>query len=488
MILNKKDNKVFIISIFLVLSIVLWCLLAPNTFNIMANNALDFLVGEFGWVYLISMTLFLMFSIILAFSKYGNIRLGDNNSKPEYSYISWFSMLFSAGMGIGLVFWGVAEPLNHYVDPMGIEGGSELAKSFAIKKSFMHWGLHPWAVYSILGLSLAYIQFRKKYPCLISNIFIPFFGKDVSNKGIGKSIDILAIFATIGGAATSLGLGTLQINSGLNYLFNIPESSLVQTIIILIVTILFIISAVGGVDKGIKILSNLNVLMAMVLLLLSIMIGPSFDILHTFFIGLKDYSIDLVLELNPFEKPDWYKSWTIFYWAWWISWAPFVGTFIARISKGRTIREFIIGVLLAPSIVSFLWFSTFGTMAINLGINTANSAILKTSTAFFIIMNNYPLGTLISIVAIILLCTFFVTSADSATFVLGMMSSNGNLNPSNKTKITWGILQSLLALSLLLSGGLNMLQTISIVAAFPFIFVILSSILCLVKFLIQENI
>ncbi|WP_099187303.1 BCCT family transporter [Tepidibacter mesophilus] len=488
MFLNKKDNKVFIISIILVISIVLCCLIVPNSFSSIANKALNFLVHEFGWIYLISMTLFLIFSIMLAFSKYGSIKLGDDNSKPEYSYISWFSMLFSAGMGIGLVFWGVAEPLNHYVSPIGVDSGSELAKRFAIKKAFMHWGLHPWAVYSILALSLAYIQFRKKYPCLISNLFIPLFGKDVSNRKIGKSIDILAIFATIGGAATSLGLGTLQINSGLNYLFNIPETAMIQTIIILVVTVLFIISAVGGVDKGIKILSNLNILMALVLLLLSIIIGPTIDILHSFFVGLKDYSKDLIIEINPFGKPDWYKSWTIFYWAWWISWAPFVGTFIARISKGRTIREFIIGVLLVPSIVSFLWFSTFGTMGTNLGLDIANNAISKTSTAFFIIMNNYPLGSLISIVAIILLCTFFVTSADSATFVLGMMSSNGNLNPNNKTKITWGILQSLLALSLLLSGGLSMLQTISIVAAFPFIFVILSSILCLIKFLKQENI
>ncbi|SHJ99832.1 BCCT family transporter [Tepidibacter formicigenes] len=485
---NKNDNSVLKISLVLIICIVMWGLISPNSFGFIGNKALSYMVDKFGWLYLSSMTVFLVFSIFLAFSKYGNIKLGDDDSKPEYSYISWFAMLFSAGMGIGLVFWGVAEPLNHYINPMGITGGTENAVNFAMKKSFFHWGLHPWAVYSLLALSLAYIQFRKKYPCLISNMFIPLFGRNISKKKIGKFIDVLAIFATISGAATSLGLGTLQINSGLNYLFNIPENKIVQIIIIIVVTFLFIYSAVGGVDKGIKILSNLNVLMAVMLLAVAMIIGPTSEILNNFINGMSNYGKDLLAEVNPFGKGDWYKSWTIFYWAWWIAWAPFVGTFIARISKGRTIREFIFGVLLVPSIVSFFWFSTFGTMAVNIGYDTASKAIGKTSTAFFIVMSNYPYGKVISIIAIILLGTFFVTSADSATFVLGMMSRKGKLNPDSKVKIIWGIVQSLLALALLLSGGLKMLQTMSIVAAFPFVFIILGYIVCLVKFLREEKI
>lgn len=485
--MNKsKVNKVFVISLIVVFAIVLWGLIAADNFAAVANSAFNFLVSKFGWFYLLTMSVFVIFAVWIAFSKFGKIKLGPDDSKPDYSFISWFAMLFSAGMGIGLVFWGVAEPLNHFINPMGMDGGTEAAAQFAMMKSFMHWGLHPWANYAVLALALAYMQFRKGKPGLISSVFIPLLGEERVKGWIGKTIDILAIFATVAGVATSLGLGTLQINSGLNFLFGVPETSLVQILIVVIVTILFMISAITGLDKGIKFLSNLNVSIAGVLVVLSIIIGPTLLIFTNLGQGILLYAKDLIVDANPFGKGEWYGWWTIFYWAWWIAWAPFVGTFIARISRGRTIKEFIFGVLAAPTLASFVWFATFGTMGIEAGAEVATEAIAKTETALFVVMQHYPLGNIISLVAVLLLCTFFVTSADSATFVLGMMSSDGDLNPTVNRKVVWGAIQSLLALALMLSGGLKMLQTASIVAAFPFAFVMIFGMVSIIKALKQD--
>ena len=482
----KNINKVFGISLLVVFLIVGWGLLFPANFESFGNASFNFLSTKFDWFYLGTMSLFVIFAIWIAISKYGQIKLGEDDSKPEYSFVSWFSMLFSAGMGIGLVFWGVAEPLNHYINPNGIEGATEAAKNFAMMKSFMHWGLHPWANYAVLALALAYMQFRKGKPGLISSVFIPLLGEDVVKGWIGKLIDILAIFATVAGVATSLGLGTLQINSGLNFLFGVPETSLVQILIVVTVTVLFMLSAVTGLDKGIKFLSNLNVSIAAILVILAIIVGPTALIFMNLGEGIILYAKDLIFDINPFGKGEWYGWWTVFYWAWWIAWAPFVGTFIARISKGRTIREFIIGVLLAPTLASLLWFATFGTLGIAAGAEVGAEAIMKTETALFVVMQNYPLGGAVSLVAVILLCTFFVTSADSATFVLGMMSSDGDLNPTTKRKLVWGVIQSTLALTLMLAGGLSMLQTVSIVAAFPFAFVMIGAMVSIYKALKSE--
>ncbi len=484
----KKAGAVFYISLVVTLLIVLWGLLLPTGFENAANAALGFISNNFGWFYVLTMFSFVAFSIYMAFSKYGKIKLGKDDDKPEYSTLSWFAMLFSAGMGIGLVFWGIAEPLNHFINPLGVASGSVEAASFAIKKSFFHWGLHPWASYSVLALALAYMQFRKGRPGLISSIFIPLLGEERVNGPIGKAIDILAVFATIAGVATSLGLGTLQINSGLNFLFNVPQTDLVKILIVVIVTILFMISAITGLDKGIKFLSNLNVSIATVLLIATLVIGPTVLIVNTFVDGLGSYLGNFLrdsFQINPFGDNSWYTGWTIFYWAWWIAWAPFVGTFIARISKGRTIKEFVTGVLLAPSLASFIWFSVFGATGMNAGVEVAKGAITNTSTAFFAVMQNYPLGTLISLIAVVLLCTFFITSADSATFVLGMLSSKGNLNPKTSRKVIWGVIQSALALALMLGSinGLQMLQTASIIAAFPFAFVMIFAMIALNKVL-----
>ncbi len=343
---------------------------------------------------------------------------------------------------------------------------------------------------SILALALAYFQFRKGKPGLISSVFIPLLGEERVRGPIGQVIDILAIFATVAGVATSLGLGTLQINSGLNYLFGVPTTTLVQIIIVTVVTILFMLSAVTGLDKGIKFLSNANLTLAVILLGLAFILGPTVKIINSFTNGLGLYLSSFIkdsLHIEPFGDNSWIGGWTIFYWAWWIAWAPFVGTFVARISRGRTIKEFITGVTILPALGSFVWFATFGTLGINLGSKIAAEATQVTETAFFVVMKHYPLGSLISLIAVILLCTFFVTSADSATFVLGMMSSNGDLNPSAGKKIIWGIIQSLLALALMLSGGLKTLQTGSIAAAFPFVIVMVFACISLLKALRQDE-
>ncbi len=394
------------------------------------------------------------------------------------------------------MFWGVAEPISHFVSPPpGFEAGSIEAANLAMKASFMHWGFHPWANYSIIGLSLAYFQFRKDKPGLISSIFIPVLGEKRVNGPIGKTIDILAVFATVSGVATSLGLGTLQINSGLNFLFNIPETTMVQLIIIAIITVLFIWTAVSGIDKGIKLLGDINLVLAISLLLLTIILGPTVKFINSLTNGLGQYLGSFIsdsLHIEPFGDNSWLNGWTIFYWAWWIAWAPFVGTFIARISKGRTIREFIGGVILAPAIVSIVWFAAFGSMGLNLaekiGVEALGAAAANPSTALFLVFKNYPLSAVLSLITVVLLGTFFITSANSATFVLGMLSSEGDLNPSSQKQFIWGIVQSLFATALLISGGLQALQTASVAAAFPFIFVMLLAMVSMAIALKEEEV
>ena len=486
----KKINSVYLISLVCVTILAVLGIAVPEAFGNAANIAFAFLTGNFGWFYLLAMFFFVAFMMFIAFSKFGKIRLGADDSKPEYSYISWFAMLFSAGMGIGLIFWGIAEPLNHYMAPFGVASASPEAGEFAIYTSFFHWGIHPWANYAIVALPLAYMQFRKNKPGLISSIFIPILGENASETKLGKLIDILAILATVAGVATSLGLGVLQINGGLNYMFGIPISTTVHIIIIVIVTLMFMASAISGLDKGIKFLSNANIALAGTVMILTLIAGPTILILNSFTTGTGTYLGNIItesLKLNPFGDNSWFGAWRIFYWAWWIAWAPVVGVFIARISKGRTIREFVIGVTLVPALGSFLWFAIFGTTGINLGPEVAAEAIKTTETAFFVVMKHIPFGQIISVITVILLCTFFVTSADSATFVLGMLSSRGDLNPDNQKKIAWGCIQSLMAFALMLAGGLKVLQIASIVAAFPFAIVMLFACAALFKALKAER-
>lgn len=480
-----KKNPVFYVSLLITVAIVVIGLIIPKPFALAMNATKAFLVDTFGWFYLIAMFVFVIFSLMIAFSRFGNIKLGPDDSVPEFSNKSWFAMLFGAGMGIGLVFWGVAEPLNHF----STFGGTEQAADLAMQKSFLHWGFHPWAAYSIIGLALGYFQFRKNTPGLISSIFLPLLGEEGVKGPIGKLIDICAVFATVAGIATSLGQGTLQINSGLNYLFDIPTTRLVQIVIIVGLTIVYTWTAVSGIDKGIKILSDINLYLAIAILVGAFIVGPKIMSLNIFTNSFGGYINNFVSEsfsINPFGDNSWLGSWTIFYWSWWIAWGPFVGTFIARISKGRTIKEFVLGVIIAPSMVSFIWFSIFGSLGLNLDSEIIDQAKQVTETALFVVFAEYPLGMLFSIIAICLLCTFFITSANSGIFVLSMLSSEGDLNPGNDKKILWGIIQALLALVLLMMGGLDALQTYSIVAALPLTVIMLLSAGCLLKALISE--
>lgn len=485
--MNNNNNIVFKISLVLTSMVVLFGLISPDMFRETTNKGFDLIVSNFNWVYLIVMLALVIFAGFLAFSKYGNIRLGKDTDRPEFSNLSWFSMLFGAGMGIGLVFFGAAEPLKHMVAPIGVAPGSQESINFAMQQSFMHWGITPWAAYAIMGLSLAYFQFRKDAPGLISSIFLPILGEEGVRGPIGKTIDILAVFTTITGIATSLGMGTMQIAGGLEYMFGIKNTIYVQMGIIAIATILYIKSSTSGLDKGIKLLSNINLTLAISLLLGAIIIGPTMDMITNLSNGMGVY-LEQFISQSLYMDPtgSWIAEWRVFYWAMWIAWIPFVGIFIARISKGRTIREFIIGVTVAPALACIVWFAVFGTLGTNLGLDFAKDATMVTETALFKVFGNYQFGNVLSIVAMILLCTFFVSSADSATYVLGMFTSDGDLNPSNTKKVTWGVIQALLAIVLLISGGLDTLQTVSIVSAFPFAVIMLISIVSIMKALKQE--
>jgi len=484
---------VFIISLFIIVLFVLWGILFPSNLADTSASLLSVTTEKFGWFYLLTAFVILLLTIYLAFSKYGSIKLGKEEDEPEYSYLSWFAMLFSAGMGIGLVFWGVAEPLQHYINPpMGLEGSTVESARIAMHYSYFHWGFHPWAIYTLIGLCLAYFNFRKGSKGLISSTFYPLL-KDKVNGPIGKTIDILAIIATAFGVATSLGLGALQVNGGLHAVFDVPNTVTIQIIIIAVVTVLYLISATTGLDKGIKILSNTNIAVAFGLMLFVLFVGPTSFIFDTFTTTLGGYLqniIQMSLRLTPFAKGTWVGNWTLFYWAWWIAWAPFVGTFIARVSRGRTIKEFILGVLLVPSLVSFIWFAVFGGTALNLELfhnaGLAQAAEQDVTSALFVTLSHLPLGTIISLLATLLIITFFITSADSATFVLGMFSTDGNLNPKNKVKITWGLLQTSIAIILLLSGGLEGLQTMAIITALPFTVILLFMCVSFIRALQQE--
>lgn len=474
---NKRPNIVFYISALLVALFVLWGAISPDSLSRLAEDALGWMITNFGWFYMLITAFFVLFVIVLAISPYGNIRLGKPDDRPEFSWLSWIGMLFAAGIGVGFVFFGVAEPLLYYLDtPAGIEPGTKEAATAALRYSSYHWALHPWAIFSIVGLTLAYVQFRKGRPALISSAFYPLIGRKTDG-WMGQTIDILAVLATCTGVATTFGLSAMQISGGLSYITPLPNNIWVQLVVIVIVTIAFMISASTGLDKGIKILSNVNIAVAGLLLLFIIIFGPTLFIAENFVTTLGGYISNLIpmsLTLTPFSDSDWLGKNTIFFWAWHISWAPFMGLFIARISKGRTIRQFMTGVLLVPSVIAIIWFTAFGGTALNLEINGPGGlAELVTSDvelALFATLEGLPFTTITSIIAVILIFIFFITSADSATYVLGAMTSRGSLVPSMSIKLVWGLLIAGTASVLLLSGGggLDALQTASIIVALPF--------------------
>lgn len=491
---GKKLSPVFIYGAILVLIVVLAGAIFPSQFDKITNSVKLWITNDLGWYYLILTTVIVFFCVFLIFSPIGKLKLGKPNDKPEFNTISWFAMLFSAGMGIGLVFYGAAEPMGDFAAPPNAKPETAQAYTEALRSSFFHWGFHAWAVYGVVALALAYAQFRKGEAGLLSKTLRPILGDKVDGP-IGTIVDVLAVFATVVGVAVSLGMGALQINGGLNYLFGIPNNVWVQGIIIIIVTILFIASAWSGLSKGIQYLSNLNIGLGAILMIIALIVGPTVLILdmmtsstgslfNTFLFNSFDTAA-----LNP-QKREWMSSWTLYYWGWWLSWSPFVGVFIARVSKGRSIREFMSGVLLVPAIVSFIWFSVFGVLGIETGKKHHELFKMAPETQLFGVFHHLPMGFLLSIIALLLIASFFITSADSATFVLGMQTSFGSLEPSSYIKVSWGIAQSLIAFVLLFSGGdtgLNSLQSAAIISALPFSIIVILMMISFYKDANQER-
>ena len=489
-----KDNIVFIVSMAISSLLVIWGVIDGSGFSEIANKIYLFLENNFSWFYLIVTFFLVVFCIYLGFGKFGNIKLGPEDSKPEFKTTTWFAMLFCAGMGVGLVFWSISEPLAHYINPIeGITPLSKEAMNFSIKSCFMHWGVHPWSLYAVVGLGLAYFQYKKNKPALISSLLEPIIGESRVNGFIGKMVDIFSTVLTVIGVSTSLGMACMQICEGLNYLFGIEINVKVWIIVIVIVACIYIMSSVSGLNKGMTYLSNINIFLAICLLIIAFCIGPMQTTLKTIVNGVGLYISNFVsdsLKLDPYGENIWIYTWRVFYWAWWITWSPFVGVFIARISKGRTIREFVAGVILVPSIACMIWFGVFGSLALNVvnlfSIDALTSMAVNPETALYIIFNKYSIGTLLSIISIIVLLIFFITSADSAIFVIGMMSSKGDLNPKNYRKILWGIILALFAIILLITGGLDSVKTISVAASFPFLFILIAICISIQKVLSSQ--
>ena len=461
-----------------ILLIVLWGILSPASMASVFDTALASITRNFGWLYLWIVLGLVVFAILVAVTRYGDLKLGGEDDEPEFSVGSWFAMLFAAGMGIGLVFWGVAEPISHYIDaPPGVIPGTPEAANAGMRYAFFHWGLHPWAVYSVVALSIAFFQYRREGLALISTSTSALPWKPVQR--MAGLFNGLAVIATAFGVAASLGMGALQINSGFQAMFGVEVSDRMQVAIIVVTAVLFMVSAVTGVERGIKYLSTFNMGLAVTLTAAVFILGPTVAIIDTFTNTLGSYLSELVrmsLRATPFRDSSWVGGWTIFYWAWWISWSPFVGLFIARVSRGRTIREFIFGTMLAPSKAAFVWFSVFGGSALYMeiwqNVPIADAVKADVSTALFAMFDAMPLGSVMSFAATLVVLVFFVTSGDSAVLVLGMMSTGGNPNPPARIKLVWGTLVAGIAISLLLAGGLKAVQTATIVFALPFSLVI----------------
>lgn len=476
----KHMNSVFWVSAIVIFLLVLWGAVNPTGLSEMANKGYNFTSEVFGWFYLLSVLFITLFLGFLAFSKYGNIKLGKKDDKPQYSYFTWIGMLFSCGFGAGLVFWGIAEPMNHFVHtPNGSEGETALAARTAMQYSFFNWGIHQWSVFTIVGLALAYIQFKKDEEGLISNTLNPVIGRK-GKQGLRKVINILAVIATVMGVATSVGMGILQINGGLNFVFDVPQNTPILLLITAGLLALYLTSALTGLEKGIKLLSKLNLSLCVGLLLVVLFLGPTKFILESLTVGIGDYIqnfFSMSLGLSPYDDNKWSKIWTVNYWAWVIAWSPFVGAFIARISKGRTIREFVIGVLIIPPAIAVVWIAVFGGTALHMELfqnaNIAGAVQNDVTSALFATFSNFPMSTLLSVIFLILIVTFLVTSADSATFVLGMMTSKGDPNPTVLVKVIWGVLLSAIVAVLITSSGLQGLQTASLLAAVPFTVILL---------------
>lgn len=468
------NPPVFFISAGLILAFALFGAIFPSEAERVFATVQATIIVDFGWFYILAVAGFLVFVLFLMISRYGDVKLGPDESEPDYSYLSWFAMLFSAGMGIGLLFFGVAEPVQHYALPPVGEGRTIAAAREALPLTFFHWGLHAWAVYIVVGLSLAYFAFRRGLPLTIRSALFPLIGNRIHGP-IGHAIDIFAVLGTMFGVATSLGLGVLQVNAGFNSLFGLPTTPTVQILLIAGITGLATLSAAAGLDAGIKRLSELNIILAISLLLFVLFAGSTIFLLQAYVQNVGAYLgtvVQRTFRMYAYEPNPWLGNWTLFYWGWWISWSPFVGMFIARISRGRTIREFVGGVLLVPVLFTFLWMTVFGNTAIALDLSGA-SPIAQTvannlPVALFETLAQLPFPLIASGIATLLIITFFVTSADSGALVIDMITNGAAENPPMWQRIFWAVCAGLVAAVLLMAGGLQALQTAAIASALPF--------------------
>ncbi|WP_068825164.1 BCCT family transporter [Pseudomonas sp. BMS12] len=480
---SSLNKPVFFSSAILIIALVLYSTLLPEQAQSQFALLQGWIIDKASWFYVLTVALILICCVFLAVSRYGDLKLGPDHSQPEYRNTTWFAMLFSAGMGIGLMFFGVAEPLMHFTSPPSGDPGTVQAAREAMKLTFFHWGLHAWAIYAIVALILAFFCFRHNLPLTLRSALYPLIGDRIYGP-IGHAVDTFAILGTVFGVATSLGYGVLQINSGFHHLFGLPVNTTVQIVLIASICALATLSVASGLNKGIRILSELNLALAVLLLLFVLALGPTVFLLKTFVQNSGGYLSEIVsktFNLYAYEPTDWIGGWTLLYWGWWLSWSPFVGLFIARISRGRTIREFISGVLFVPAGFTLLWMTVFGDTAINMVLNDGLQSLADTvnadsSLALFAFLEQFPLSSLLSLIAVAMVVVFFVTSADSGALVVDMLASGGKTHTPLWQRLFWSVLIGVVAISLLLADGLKALQTATIASALPFSIVLLAAI------------
>ena len=470
--------RVFYPSLIFILAFVFLSILGGDPVRVFFDKTAYLVTESTGWLFILGVNLFVVICLYIAFSKYGKHRLGGKHAKPEFTVFSWFAMLFSAGMGIGLLYFSVSEPITHFANPpIPVDSAKDRAIQ-ALDFTFLHYGLHAWAIYCIVGLSLAYYGFSKKLPFSLRSIFFPVLGRKIFGK-TGDIIDVIAVVATLFGLATSLGFGARQIATGLNYLFGIDPGQGTQISIIVIITLIATISVVTGLKKGVKFLSRLNLFIALIFLVSMLFLSDALSIIRIFVESTGQY-FDRFIELGTFSSAyvdfAWQNDWTVFYWAWWIAWSPFVGMFIARVSKGRTVREFVLGVLLVPTFMTFFWISVFGGSALSLEMENPgllSEIILNdSSTSLFVFLQEFPLPALTSFLGIFMVAVFFVTSSDSGSLVIDSITAGGKLDAPVGQRILWALTEGAVAIALLLGGGLKAMQTASVSTGILFLFVI----------------
>ena len=499
-------GKVFAISAAVTLFFVVLTLALQNEVEPLFNAMRDWLTGNLAWFFILAGNVFVVLCLGLIVSPLGKIRIGGSDATPDFSYVGWFSMLFAAGMGIGLMFYGVSEPMSHFDAALGgismengvrtdwaplgaAAGDQQAAARLGMAATIFHWGLHPWAIYAVVALALALFSFNKGLPLTMRSIFYPILGERVWGWP-GHVIDMLAVFATLFGLATSLGIGASQASAGLNYLFGMPEGNLTMVALIMGITLVATLSIVAGVDKGVKRLSQVNMALAFLLLLFILVVGPTMLILTGFFENLWSYAVNLPALSNPFFRDDanFSQGWTAFYWAWWISWSPFVGMFIARVSRGRTVREFLVAVLLVPSFVSVLWMTAFGGTAIDQFVGSGFEGVREAALELklFVMLGELPLTEITSFVGIVLVVVFFITSSDSGSLVIDTITAGGKVDAPKPQRVFWAFIEGGIAVALLLGGGLVALQAMAVSTGLPFTVVLLVGCYAIVKGLLSE--